>query len=428
MQNPNSELMLRMPEKGRSAVKASQQIRKQSLETGKKPIASSFGDVTPWQRKESERIQRVLSLLDMGKHGSPEESLFQHSQKLACFEPSHSLALMSRSQCVEQQLQELVLLQRWLSREANEKEYEEVWELVAAVREPRLVAGEPLLSVVDLGPDVRNRNPVSGQPCFFPFLDVVRVTTIKAASLRHGGSSGVSQTQIVQMFQDAHTLKNDADIDGTPDLHKSWKPTRGFLQGQGRCICCGRGLLHDIARTKLASAIMQLAPKGSACRRWLLTGFIVIGLQGVFFHVGICYLKPKRPTVLRVHVPPDLAWNRRRIEPMFRGSKPDVVLDIELVEELDLTTASNVTLYKLITLDVHSYMEESEWHPSAKLIIEPLDPHLEMEHNPVAWWKGEADEWQAHHRTKKKLKTSRRCPTPRKERSRRDNRAARCET
>ena len=118
-------------------------------------------------------------------------------------------------------------------------------------------------------------------------------------------------------------------------------------------------------------------------------------------HIGICHLKPCRPAFLRVTVAEDLAWEMQRIEPVVRADgQPDTLTDIEFMHLLALSEPSTLELHKLITFSkLRNYLPSDTWHPSARLVIDPLHKHLDGVDEGLPWWSG-ANAELAHSREK----------------------------
>ena len=73
---------------------------------------------------------------------------------------------------------------------------------------------------------------------------------------------------------------------------------------------------------------------------------------------------------------------------MFIGEKPDTILDLDLIEELDLDGPMTLRLHKFVVFD-KSY---TDWTPIARLTFEKLSEHMEGVPENVHWWNGTAAE------------------------------------
>ena len=106
----------------------------------------------------------------------------------------------------------------------------------------------------------------------------------------------------------------------------------------------------------------------------------------MFFHVAICYFRPKRPTFTRVRLAPDLVWNHRHVLPVKKPcGAVDALIDVALLEELTLTQPLTMQLHKLIVFDRYNY---KPYEPSARLTIDDLHKHLDCIPESIQWWPG----------------------------------------
>ena len=129
----------------------------------------------------------------------------------------------------------------------------------------------------------------------------------------------------------------------------------------------------------------------------------MLEIQNTFLHVAMCYLRPRRPTFFRLRVCPDKWRDCTCVEPILKDNGvPDVVLDVDFVQELSLAEPCDVRLYKFVTFDCTSYVRP--WHPSARLTIQGLEHHTDIDSGVQRWWLGEAAESAAEAKTMDKKK------------------------
>jgi hypothetical protein len=205
------------------------------------------------------------------------------------------------------------------------------------------------------------------------------------------GKGGVTIKHVTNTFESAHALKREPHLAPLDNVHVSFKATFCSTYGYGTCLCTGNGILYNLARVAFGNALVALAPAKTVMRRWLLRGWLVVEIQDIFLHVAMCYLRPRRPTFIRLRVCPDKWRDCTCVEPVLKDTGvPDVVLDVDFMKELSLAGPCDVRFYKFVTFDCTAYAQP--WHPSARLTIEGLEHHTDMDSGVRRWWLGEAAE------------------------------------
>ena len=185
-------------------------------------------------------------------------------------------------------------------------------------------------------------------------------------------SRGQLRRTALNLWQKEHNLIKVSDCDSVSAVPKAFKAPYCAEHGHGRCLCSGRGLLINLAKKKFANKIAQLcSPKGSHMRKLLQGSWLVVEIEGVWYHIALCYLRPRRPTFIRMEMDSSrLAWGRQVVAPCLVGKKFLCQSEVDVAESWDLNEAVTCKLFRLVSLD----SPVDDFTPAAKLPIEPCDP------------------------------------------------------
>ena len=107
-------------------------------------------------------------------------------------------------------------------------------------------------------------------------------------------------TQSLVHAWDKHHFPSAAeDLPEVPPLPAAMQLTTCFIYGYNNCVCRGYGLLLYLAKKKFCDRIAKSSPKKSMMRRLLQAGFLVVEIGGIFLHIAMMYLRPRRATFIQ---------------------------------------------------------------------------------------------------------------------------------
>ena len=403
-----SEMLERCVDEGRKATRVGQAQRAHTAmrdkhdhdDQSEKPVTmSSFGTVRPRDkallsaRTRDKALLQTLSLADHGDAQAPDRVLDGGQQII----PAQALGTLANTagNTIQEQCTAIKRVLRLVGKEDAQR-MRECQQLVKVGAKQDIKIGDDVLNDMDLPDDVTLRSVPSG--CDIVSIRPVLNSKMFAASRSHVACSlkrrneEQLQAKLKQKLEDTwkfhHGFEDEEDLEDLPEVHPSFKPTMCFTMGFGRCLCTGPGKVLGLARSQFAKSICKLFPKKSVHRHWLTQGWLLVEVGNKYYHVSLCYLKPQRPTYTRMHVPDTTFWQRRHAIPLFIGEKPDTILDLDLIEELDLDGPMTLRLHKFVVFD-KSY---TDWTPIARLTFEKLSEHMEGVPENVHWWNGTAAE------------------------------------
>ena len=143
---------------------------------------------------------------------------------------------------------------------------------------------------------------------------------------------------IVRAWDKHHFPTPAEELCDPPPLPAALKPTDCFVHGYGNCCCRGFGRTCYLAKRKFCASIAKLAPKKSKMKRLLMSAFLVVEIQGVFFHLALMYLKPRRATFIQLRFESRISERLSRFSaPLTKEATFDILMDIEAFMMFDWT-------------------------------------------------------------------------------------------
>ena len=101
-----------------------------------------------------------------------------------------------------------------------------------------------------------------------------------------------------------------------------------------------------------------------------------------FWHVGLQYFKPRRPTFLEVQLQPHTVWDHQVVLPKYDAKGVAICKAMHQgLLSLDLDQAYSVRLYRFIAFDARL----PDWKPDRLLTIHPLHKHIEFPEDIPIW-------------------------------------------
>ncbi len=191
-----------------------------------------------------------------------------------------------------------------------------------------------------------------------------------------------------KMWAVEHELITSASVPAQAHIPTSAKATFCSKYGGGRCLCKGEGYVARLGAHRLGDAICRRSPEESKLRALLKAAWIVLEIAGRWFHIGLQYYRPRRPTLLEMELVAENVWGCRHIRPLYDGAgnaKP--ITAYKLFRQLDLREGLEVRWYKLVTFD----RALPNWRPDRLLLIKPLNEFIDIQPS-VVFWSGEAVE------------------------------------
>ena len=374
----DSELLKECAEIGALATKARQAQHAAEQETGQRSAISSFGTVS--RKTLRERNQHVQDRLAL------QELLNVHRADAAEITDATSLAAASESLAALQETHVGLCRQhkaiRRLTRIKGKEETQGLQEQDLKIR-AELCEIDPASALVGLplpaGVCLRVDHS-AGVHAFAGTLPTVSKLVAQQDHMKTGWGA-----KALKAWQDSHGILSDSDVLPNSTIEEYWKPT--LCCRMCSCVCQGDGFLKHLAAKSFTDYLLKLSPAKSQLRQWLIGGWLVIEIDGRFFHIAIMYLRPRRPTFIRMYVvDDDSAWGRRRLEPLFLVSGwPSCATPLEFVSELALDEPLVFRLHKF----VHFNRSFAPWAPVKKLTIEAVESAVSEEHR---WWSGAAAE------------------------------------
>ncbi len=223
----------------------------------------------------------------------------------------------------------------------------------------------------------------------FVHRDACSFVKQKAAQMAKKSGSAVDACQ--RLWNQEHCLITDAEAPAQDSVPASAKLSHCCRCGGGRCICKGKGLICRLAAENLGKAICKRSPKNSKFRKMLKAGWVVVSIAHRWYHVGLQYWRPQRPTLLTMELLEGEVWGCRVLRPLYKphGSRKLAVPITALKSfwDLDLTSTLEVSFWKLVVFD----RSLPNWRPDRLLLIKPLGEFLDNA-EPVVFWNGEAAE------------------------------------
>ena len=365
---------------------------------------SAFGTVRPRDqaivhaRNRDKGLLQTLSLTDE-PHA---ESAARLSEDLHQIIPAESLTTLaiSSGKKIEEQVAAIKRILRLVGVKQADN-LRKTQQLVKAGAKQQIKIGENVLDGINLPEDVTLRSVPSG-------CDIVAIKPVLNSKAFSVGRSHVACSKVGKLKEEAqaklaetlegvwkthHGFEDEDTLPDLPQVHPSFKPTMCFTMGFGRCLCTGHGKVVGLARARFAKSICDFFPKNSPHRHWLTQGWLLVEVGAKFYHVSLCYLKPHRPTLIRMIVPETTFWGRRHAIPLFRGDEPDSILDVDLMFDLDLDGPLLLRLYKFVVFSKR-YID---WTPVSRLTFEKLCDHMETMPEHVLWWDGKENDLARDH-------------------------------
>ena len=285
------------------------------------------------------------------------------------------------------QIRLLRSLGRFNAKEANRAEEKEELELRAEIQGAmHTIQGHDLS---ELKSDFASVRCLTAGPHTDVYIhrDVCNFVQQRAARMVKESKDTVKSCE--KLWDDSHKLITIEDSPAQDAIPETAKATYCSKFGGGKCRCKGRGLIEKLAAAGLGREICKRSPKGSKLRSLIKAGWIVINIATRWFHIGLQYWRPQRPTVLELTLLPDSVWGHRVVLPLYKGPKRDATprTAFEVFEDVDLADPLDVHLYKLVAFN----RRLPSWRPDRLLTIAPLEHSLEGDWH-IRFFKGEVPE------------------------------------
>ena len=167
-----------------------------------------------------------------------------------------------------------------------------------------------------------------------------------------------------------HGVHTDRGARALGNVHRSFKPSICMLAG--RCICSGVGYVLELAQRNLVSMLWRVAPVKSALRRALVTSSVFLSLNGVMWNIALMYTNPRGATLWKM-LPQSSIFGRTRVRPqVHKDGQPCIMDDLGMLSTVSL--AEPLPCESLMLVCFKCALTE-DWHPAARLTIEPIDRH-----------------------------------------------------
>ena len=395
LQNPDSELMRQMSERGEAATRAAQASRSRAAQAGisqtqQQRKLSAFGKVNPVTLFESDKAKQARDLhlqwsaasRSEGHVGTRDIQPLANST-LSDFMHQH-LQLESRLADHKSVISKVCKL---ASAEEAFKEKQTQDQLREFLTKPTTVLDKQLQ---DIGFPNHVQMPAAPLPSghgieLRPQFDCQAFTSRGWARVRkkHGGAQ-----LIEKWWEQSSRLQPESEIEHLPEVHPSFKPTLCFSHGYGECLCRGTGKVLNLARKALGRAVCRLGPKKTMERGFLVSGWLLVRFTGseAMFHIAICYLRPQRPTFIKGKTGAELWHGYNVFQPNVTDSDHwEAKIDIDALKTMNLDEPSTMEVFKFIVLNERAEMDR-EWSPSGVLTYEPFSGAVGE--GAISWWQG----------------------------------------
>ena len=376
--------------------------RRQQFQQGKRASMSSFGGVKTrfFQQHEREKAVRALrnSLAESSDHGAAAAGDLQIVPFSGAEGYEHQLQVHA-GQDIDKQISLLRAVSRQEAKERRAAELKEE----SALRK-HMAETKDCLYDVDFK-ELQNEFAVVRTFRSGPILDVhvhrdaCSFVQQRASAMAHGSKeSKAAVKSCVKLWATEHELLTSAASPPQDTVPISAKISFCCKHGAGSCLCKGRGYVARLGAHRVGEAICRRSPKSSKLRALLKSAWIVVEVANRWFHIGLQYFRPRRPTFLELELLPGEVWGCRHVRPLYDSAglaKPMTAYAV--FRQLDLRESLEMHLYKLVTFD----RALPSWRPDRLLLVKPLDEFIEGLHS-VAFWRGQAAELAADEEKRRK--------------------------
>ena len=246
---------------------------------------------------------------------------------------------------ISEQLEAISRFCRQLSRQRKLSRDKEATALQLALSKPVTLCGVELGDII-APPGTQTmfsaRGPLPQLRPRLPSLQFACNKTALISSELHKKVSGPAMSEAVKLWDEGHHVLMEDACDELPALSAGHLPTRCQKLGYGRCVCCGAGLVHHLAKRNLCKWIAAACPKDTLNRRLLQRASMILEftaqtIDGTkitkFLQIGVMYLKPVRPTFVVMRDTGRIAWGRRVLEPVMKPSGKFTVITLTLHQQ-----------------------------------------------------------------------------------------------
>ena len=295
---------------------------------------------------------------------------------------------------LQEQVQSLNYLSYALARREKQKERDAAKELRA------LVCSEQVVSTLDIAKiQLPSHSRVRLLKDELPRVEWVDLG-MKYAASKVESLKGQTETnkRLLDFLEEQSKMVHDDEAPLIKDPSRSYRPTRCFTTGCGRCICRLPGRLFDMSQQALMRTVLAMTPAQSPGRRGFLEGWIFLEINqtghddrhtSLWLHVGLCYLNPQRMTVLVMDfVHNDFTGRPVLTTTLQEDGTPNAKVDLEAMQSMDIDIPATVKLWRLVA----SPRPQVPFTLSGKLVVEPLDAHCHMVTNCFRFWGGAVHE------------------------------------
>lgn len=326
---------------------------------------SSFGEILPNRMRALQRHAAVQTVLEQVQGATqPASGLAQPTETrmvpfdmhAAQSQPLAALASMQKTSTAlasyggpigtstEEQHKMLRAVVRAAGAEAKAQRAKEDKHFQETIKGDAEVCGINKRQMGLTGADVRA--VTCGRTTFCHVHDhVINQCTKKVKELKDSHSKLLEH--IFGLWNREHELIKEQQNPDVGNIPNDYRMSPCCLAGQ--CVCSGQGLVTSVGVKRLSDAICSFGIKKKQgqipkFREWLLSGMIVFRLDGGddgseerWHHIGLMYLRPKRPTTLPLSRSEHTAWGRVCVRPL-KWDKGVVKAKTALCElsELDL--------------------------------------------------------------------------------------------
>lgn len=117
-----------------------------------------------------------------------------------------------------------------------------------------------------------------------------------------------------------------------------------------------------------------------------------MSINEVFYHVGVFYLNPYRPTFMRLYEVERLDNGRIRLELRLLDELPEIFSDVEALDtQIDLDVPSTIVSYKILGLD--RPLQPYDLHD--QIIVARMRSQTSVRVDQAEWWDGAEPEVRA---------------------------------
>ena len=382
----SSEILKSLAEAAVAATRA----RRQQILNGTKYAMSSFGAVSKknLKRKDTNTARRTL----MNKLKKPDQPTDADAVGCEIVPYTDNIDGMQLASVAGNEMADQISLLRSIARhEASAKR--EAHDAKRQAIRSALNNSKPSIFDLDFASMDPAHTSVKAAPCgqvsdVYVHTDISAQVTKQVAALSKARTKSL-QKDCEHLWQQDHGVITVESAGPPRTIPKASKQPLCFSSGMGKCICKGHGFLLNLAAKNLAKEVCSRAPKNTKMRVLLKSSWIVFRVGEHWWHCGLMYFNPRRPTFLQVKPRPGQVWGHTVIDPIYDSNQLAVTHTVlEAMSCLDLRTPQDLQLYRLIAFN----RDLPGWKPDRLLTVAPVHDQIEEVPETIRFWQGASAE------------------------------------